>query len=137
MIEADRHSFVARLAINRWLGRLEGIIVVDKQPVIVIMRPVQGLAHVEVKPLRLMDVLGGTTGPARMICDQVRSPIAFFHSQGHRLDNSVFLLAFDVLVPSQNPDDGFIPITLTDRTAIDAGVLDGKDSSFSTVQFPA
>ena len=53
----------------------------------------------------------------------MRPHVAFPHSQGHRLDNGVFLLAFNDLIPSQNSDDGIVPIALADETAIDAGVL--------------
>ena len=40
VVKADRHGFVVWLAIQGWLGRLKGVVMVNEQSIIVVVRPV-------------------------------------------------------------------------------------------------
>ena len=57
-IETDRDGFILRFAIHRRFRRIQLVIVLSEQSVIVVIRSLGRLIHIEIKPLGSVEIVG-------------------------------------------------------------------------------
>ena len=117
-VEAHRDRLVAWFAIHGRLDGRVGIVGVDKKPVVMIMRAVGTLTHMEVEPRGIREQFSRAPWPNRVIGFEVSSNIAGGQPRGHVGNNGEFLVVGDIAVATQNPDEAAVAVTLAQEAAI-------------------
>ena len=125
-VEGYRVPLVDWLAVNDRLGGFAQIVRMR----IRVARPgrlVAVLAHVEVKPRRLVEDLGGAA-PARGVeGDEMPAAVALAQAGGHRLDDGAVAFCLDGAVAAEDPHERGVAVASAEPEAVGAGVFRRED----------
>ncbi len=126
-VERDRMVFVDRLAVEHGLDRRAAVI--DARLVVAarVLRRVTVLAHVEVEPVGVVEVLGGALPAGGMEGDQVRPAIAGAKAARGGLDDRAVRLGFDRTVTAEDPDHARVLVARAEPAAVGLRVRGRED----------
>src|SRR5262245_51641860 len=85
------------------------------------------LAHVEIQPVIVVEILGGTGAAGGVEGDQVRAAVALPQAASHGADDLLVGLRLDRAVASKDPDHAGVAVAAAQPFAIGRGVLRIED----------